>query len=544
MAHGEANGIEIGALEPLRVDHSLDSVKGSKECGQPDPRHGRGSLLIGLAALACGLAIVALLAASLTGGDTPANDTDRQSSAPPVTAEPTVSSTTRPILGTPILDTLIDQQTVRITTGVPSPRFGDPGVTLCRLDNDDICTRLQHEIVAIDETRATVDVVVPRRFITWLGEIHDCVDVSPCQLRIWTGTNNSQETGIPVMFDATAALAEPGSAVALPTRPYEPGEQVTIQFAGGPEGRAIQCATQKEQACAANSVTIAEPVGQDSGELSAMIGTELQILTPTGPHHCISDGDCEVRFITSNGVFIDPMPLSFNLDADVIQATRAIARPAVGLADGDIVEVRVAGLLRPAFVAFLCAAAHSTCVGLGGTETTGAQGAITVRLPRFIPATSAVTADNRATDCAVDPCIVRISSGFSAIELPVAFEPDLPHRPAPEIHIDGGPYRAGDMVRVRGRDFATIKVDERETMRVSVCDSDSNSIGNCIDLDPEPRLMELDGTLDITIELPEMAGDPTPDDTQQFCGSTCWVVVRSALVNAATEIQLQPLSLN
>lgn len=441
--------------------------------------------------------------------------------------------------GSPSLSALMDRQLVTLSVPVPSPRFGNPGVTLCRSDNDDVCTRLQHQVVASDDTTATVEVVVPRRFVTWLGEIHDCIDVSPCQLRIWTGTNNSQESGIPVSFNPEGPLGDPATALEPPVL-RDGGETATLSFPGGPEGRAIQCARDRLLSCAAETMTFAVPDVNDPGLLAAEIAISQQILTPSGAYNCISDGICEVRFITSNGVFVEPYTLQFRPDVSSAVAARATVRPSTGLNDGQLVEIRVTDLLRPAFVAFLCTPSGQFCVGLDGATTVATQGTVTLRLPRFVPPFTNPTEQADPVDCAVDTCVVRISTGFSALDAAITFDPDGPVRPNAEVSIAPGTYRPGDTIRIRGRNFPTIKLTEGEPFRVHLCDNTTN--GNCLPLEPEPRLMDTDGNIDTFVQLEESLDPMLFTGSRPLCGETCWLVVTSALAEAAIEVQLEPAS--
>ncbi len=263
------------------------------------------------------LAVVAVVLAVVAGASIAARLSDSPGGAEDHAAATTTTTVANPTrsdsraVNRPRFSALMDGQSVTVEVPTPSDRFGTPGVALCRQDDTQACTRLPHEITDVADSTVTVEIRVPRKFVTWDGAIHDCIDVHPCELRLWTGTNESQETGVPLSFIPVGPPADPTFAIAEPDGPYAAGDTVTVTFDGGGEGRVLQCVRGVAKACGAPVAAVRTA----TGALRTDLTLELAIDTAEGLQWCEAPEACELRFITSNARYVEPLPLSLQATA-------------------------------------------------------------------------------------------------------------------------------------------------------------------------------------------------------------------------------------
>jgi len=138
---------------------------------------------------------------------------------------------------------LADKAEVRIAVPTPYLTQDRPAVALCVAGTTFACTDVATSDLAIQATENSVTAVLPRRFTTRIGDIHDCIDDSPCELRLWVFDFRIEERNLSLDFaDSPAA---PGLLIEtqtdsdgrltlhLPDRSYEP----------------LQCLTGLDRAC-------------------------------------------------------------------------------------------------------------------------------------------------------------------------------------------------------------------------------------------------------------------------------------------------------
>ncbi|MEM8708561.1 MAG: hypothetical protein AAGE98_19000, partial [Actinomycetota bacterium] len=368
------------------------------------------------------------------------------------------------------------------------------------------------------------------------GDQHDCVLDGPCEVRLWALDSTIVELNVPIDFDAAAApravldVDIEAEAVGLRTH-------VKLELPTAAGFSVLACTTQATSACATDPLvtTFGPLVGAE-----VSFSVDRLLFTPRGPHDCVEDGPCELRFVTDDGRLIAPVPISFDPAAE-LPRPRLDVRPSTGLRDGDTVELRTSDVDAAIVVYSLCAPERFLCTRF---DTADVGEALIRRVPRFIePRTGG---DDALIDCAIEPCVIRVAGAGTAADQAVTFDPDLPPRPAPEIAL-GGPdrsYRPGDGVElaVRGLLVADPDPDARTPVSVRFCEAPTTTASRCVSAISDGDGIGADGRFEATITVPNFDRQRSrvveDGERQPFCDDSCWLVVTTRLATPGASIPI------
>ena len=302
----------------------------------------------------------------------------------------------------------------------------------------------------------------------------------------------------------------------------------------------LQCVVGVEQSCADTFVAVVSPEG---GRVEADVFVPRLYETPRGPHDCVLDGACELRFTTGDGRPVEPVPLGFDEGYD-LPRPRLDIRPRVELTDGQTVEVRLSEALASTVVFELCVPERFFCSPL----RTGRLGDGTlVRLPRVLERR---TGEARTSfDCAIQACVVRATGDGIAVDETISFDPATPRRPPAELAVDlNGALTPGDDLEVaaRGIFVANPDPDARPLVDIRFCEAPNAPTSRCVNAVGSDNRVDASGELRSTISIPNFdrrrsgGGQSSGTPNSPFCGVQCWIVVepRVSVPGASTAIEI------
>ncbi|MEO0494250.1 MAG: hypothetical protein AAF081_12640 [Actinomycetota bacterium] len=431
---------------------------------------------------------------------------------------------------------LADGQQITVTAEDPFLSTDDAAYALCRVGADNACTDL--EGTGGEQPGAnSVAVPVPRRFTDWRGDHHDCVDGAGCEIRLWAPASSIVELSIPITFDISAD----------PRPPLEP--EIDIEYAGlrtavnltvqGTTGFSVlACSDEASGACTD------EPLFSTFGPLEGAefaFTVDRLLLTPRGPHDCVTDGPCELRFRTDDGRMVAPVPVGFD-PAVALERPRIDVRPATDLADGALVEIRTSRVDADIVAYSLCVPERFFCARF---DSARADEPLVRRLPRFLEVRSWGTGGGRVIDCAIEQCVLRATGAGTVVDVPVGFDDDLPGRPPAEIGIAGTAdlFRPGDEVTiaVRGLFVADPDPSSHTPATVRLCEEPQISATRCVNAIGDGDGVGPDGRFETTLLLPNFdrrRSRANPGRTS-FCSKTCWVVVSTGLATPGAVLPIE-----
>ena len=412
---------------------------------------------------------------------------------------------------------LTDGQTVVVFAENPFLFVEEAGYAFCRVGIDDACTAIDGSGFEPGEINS-MTASLPRRFTDWRGDRHDCV---------LDGT--IVELNVPVEFDTTA---DPTPVIEPEARIIELGlvTDVHITLDDAIDLSVLACTTQETVACEADPRFVGR--WNPSGDRIAFTVDRL-IYTPRGPHDCVLDGPCEVRFTTADGRLIAPVPITFDPSVE-LERPRLTVRPATGLADGDLVELRVDDTDAGLVLFSICAPDRFFCARF---DTAEPGDALIRRIPRRIEQRSATFDEGRVIDCGVEPCVIRAVAGGAAVDHPLDFDLARPLRPPAEMGIadQRTVYEPGMnvSVAVRGLLVADPTPDLRTPVNVRFCEAPDAPSSQCVNAIGDGDGVGPDGRFESTVTIPFFdrrrsrvsgTGERAP-----FCAETCWIVVTTQL---------------
>lgn len=432
---------------------------------------------------------------------------------------------------------LTDGQTVVVFAENPFLFVEEAGYAFCRVGIDDACTAIDGSGFEPGEINSMM-ASLPRRFTDWRGDRHDCVLDGPCELRLWALDSTIVELNVPVAFDATT---EPTPVIEPEATIIELGLVTDVQLAlDDAIGLSVlACTTQETVACEADPRFVGR--WNPSGDRIAFTVDRL-IYTPRGPHDCVLDGPCEVRFTTDDGRLIAPVPITFDPGVE-LERPRLTVRPAAGLADGDLVELRVDGADAGLVLFSICAPDRFFCARF---DTAEAGDALIRRIPRLIEQRSATFDEGRVIDCGVEPCVIRAVAGGAAVDQPLDFDPTQPLRPQPEAGVadQRDVYEPGMNISlaVRGLLIADPSPALRTPVNVRFCEAPDAPSSQCVNAIGDGDGVGPDGRFESTVTIPFFdrrrsrisgTGERAP-----FCAETCWIVVTTQLATPGAAIPI------
>lgn len=410
----------------------------------------------------------------------------------------------------------------------------------------DQCTDLA--FTEVDQTvRLTAgEIRVPRRLYAD-GVTVDCRD-TPCELRFVSG---GAPAVVALSFDPSAPpLPAPAATVDDPG-PYAAGQAIRVGLPEGLRYWVSQCVADiVDDVCEGFGAYGPGAYFEDAfaGDTTGTQTIDLQVFrriwTQLGPHDCVDDGACELRFF---GPFdsprLTPVPLPFDPSVPVIAGPQVTVRPRAGLADGSSVSVRVDGLAeREWYGISMCpatASAFTWCPPVfEGTSTATGSGSALVRLPRRLTTWDAEETP-QTVDCALESCSLRVIEGRLRTDAVLDFDPETPLLPDPTVRLtEPGPHDPTGLIELRGDGFFVTSPDSRPRPVWTVCDREPVSQLDAYERCTTPRdagtEVGTDGSFVTTIRI----GDPSRlrfDNTETpLTCSTCWI----RLSTAATHLQV------
>jgi len=413
----------------------------------------------------------------------------------------------------------------------PLLQQGDPGVALCRVGITDACTALTRHDTAVTVSTTTTALTLPRRFTTWQGEIHDCVEVAPCELRFWMQDTVIYEYDLLVDFDVEAPTT-PALVASLDIEgPYEEGDQVVAVVNTPGRVRVVQCVSGRHSACD-------ERVTRDP-DANALNGIEIvmhsMINTPQGAHDCSTEAACELRFIIDNG-YVEPVPIKFDTASFVDR--RIVVRPSSGHGHGTSAEIRADVDSPTRFVTSLCNA-EAICVRLADLRLSEAEPAARIRLPRYFTDATKDTAATTLVDCRLFPCTLRIADRNQIVETPLRFDgSDLTDEP-PEILIgDNLGLEERQTVPIRVSGFFLVDPSASNPATYRWCRAIDSDPSTCAPASVTDRALDPTGAAETILRLPEIEQTRATPGEEPVCATSCWLVATVAPAFRSASIQV------
>jgi len=484
---------------------------------------------------------------------------------------------------------LADKAEVRIAVPTPYLTQDRPAVALCAAGTTFACTDVATSDLAIQATENSVTAVLPRRFTTRIGDIHDCVDDSPCELRLWVFDFRIEERNLSLDFaDSPAA---PGLLIEtqtdsdgrltlhLPDRSYEPLQCLTgldractplrtlpaDNEAAGPSTDAADSDDRTglvDTAAGDSDDAVAEPdpaeglaAGTSSRPWRVAVEPADLVVTPRGPYSCAEEGPCEIRFLTPDGRFAEPLPIAPSqprAEANAAEPTVGrpeedpllAVRPSHGLLHGQEAQIHISNTTDTRAPLWLCAPKHRLCADLE-VIATGQPGLL--RLPRVIADRhKATAAPVSSIDCAAAACELRAVVGGRLVRESLTFDAGLPAPAAPELAVaETGPFRDGGLVAVRGRGFfgPVDPGDDRVSTTIRLCETPDAAPYECTSVLESQQGISPDGSLDTVIRIPPSSAWRQTfdlDGSQRLaCEDACWLVVEQALETPSAALPIE-----
>jgi hypothetical protein len=428
---------------------------------------------------------------------------------------------------------LRDGAVVTVTAESPYLTQADPGLALCRRGRTVACTNLETGPVTFDGDMSSVSVTLMQRFVDWRGNEQDCITTAPCELRMWAFGTQIDELNVAIDFDPSAPLLQSRQSV---------GEDRLLEAVGDlnltlPTDRALtvrQCIVGLNNACAADTTIPASPLTTSDTHAEYQTSPRRRMITPRGPHDCVTDGPCELRFTTDDSQRIAPFLLDFQANEIGPDELPTLAvRPAVGLAERELVEIRIGNTAAAIASLWLCAPTVPTCILL---TTASTNESTVLSVPRYMDDRYDSVQGETVLDCALTKCVIQAALGGMHVSVPVTFDSTRSSLPEAQIVLDStGPFQSGDDVRLVGRNLyvSASPNDPFTGTRIRFCESSDATPYDCISASGFSSGIERDGTVDTVLRIPDFdsrrsipTGAVVP---QSFCIDACWLIVETRL---------------
>lgn len=324
-------------------------------------------------------------------------------------------------------------------------------------------------VLALLTVAATVALVVARGDGDDGGDVEVAVDEDepttssppvrevafPTPIALGGPTDGKESIGLPVRAEPATGLVD-GQEVTVTGTGFPPGVSVGVVMCTREAGR--DHGARGVEAC--NIGHFAQTTSSEDGVAVATFSVRRIVVLDGQDVDCASEAQrCLLGmgmisdYDTSGGVLVD-----FDPSVPLPDPPSAAVEPARDLADGDLVEVRVAGLTPGGTTGVsLCDEAQEMCVelGRGAHGVAGDDGVAVLRLrvwrqfalPMWNP-------DNpgRNIDCATERCVLSVwgeSPGSRSITpVILGFDPAGPKRTAPTLVVEPGPHRPGDQIQL------------------------------------------------------------------------------------------------
>ena len=469
--------------------------------------------------------------------DTPASDepsapsTTTTAAAEPVTADAPVTDAGQPSSDLREPDAAVEpardlppQATVIVTAEQPFLTRSEAGVGFCAAGVDDACTSVPTSDHITGNDRNQLTLVLPRTFTTWNGDRHDCVDDSPCEIRLWAQDGAVLELSIPVTF----APGEPAPAVTVETSAtvgLQADDVVSLRLAADATVVVLQCVVDLADGCGTADDFVQQP--DEVAELDVTV--ERRIFTRRGPYDCAT-GACELRVILADANHVEPIPLTFDPTSDLGLPVVSV-RPTAGLAHGTLIELRTPDESSGVAGYSLCAPDEVLCAHLGNRA---ASEELIVRIPRWIED----RIEARIVDCAVSRCVIRTLIANEVIDTPLMFTGDEAAMPATTVVLarqTSDVLGPGDDLSVAARGLFVLSPDSigRTGVDVRFCEAPDAPTSQCVTTVGDGDGLRLDGTFSTTVVIPNFdrrrARLDVDGERAPFCSESCWIVVEPRL---------------
>ena len=436
---------------------------------------------------------------------------------------------------------LVDGQQIQFSATPTPGDLADLNAQICAAGDYTTCTRIQSVTSVPPTDEVTASLIVPRRFSTPTGAIHDCVSNSPCELLVWLTPLQDAPATASLNFDPSAPVTPIQQIGLLPEGPFATTDSVIVVSDDVTEYDLLQCAVSEEVRCEA--LPRQTQPSESSPRLDRIATLHRTINTPAGSHDCILDGPCELRLVTPTSELVEPVLLEFDPESAPEPPPEVVVRPAVNLDDGQLIEVRVAAAGESPAVVSLCQTGTPLCLSLGDVATSrwnserllveqssNDGSASYFNLPRQF---SDTTTDNPVpitVDCGGDECELRIQGARSSRNVPISFDPTSASLPVAEILLgEVISLFPGSVTTVRGRNFFVIDPENPPSIELLLCPSPESdtSTGSCGRLRNSPTIVRPDGTFTTQITLPTSDSRGQLVGVRGLCTPTCRIVVET-----------------
>lgn len=372
---------------------------------------------------------------------------------------------------------------------------------ICAAGNYTACTQISPLSMVLPSDDVTASLIIPRRFNTVAGGVHDCVVNSPCELRVWLTPLQVEPASALLDFDPSAPVRPTEQVTLVPDGLHGTRAEVTVVSDDVTEYNLMQCVIGDNSSC--EPLTRQTQTTTSSDRLNRTATIHRTILTPSGSHDCVLDGPCELRVVTWTDVLVEPIPLEFDPSSEPVANPEALVRPSTGLDDAQLVEVRLSQSTDFEPVAVFCEIGTPACIRLGGIVAADGTGSDYFRLPRQF---SVPVIDGAVdVDCSNGACEIRVQDERGTTRLPVEFKPGGDARPAPEIVLEAsGTLTRGSSARIHGRNFLVVDPLSTPRVELALCfvDAAERSSGPCGLLRATPFVIERDGSFVADVTIP------------------------------------------
>ncbi len=428
---------------------------------------------------------------------------------------------------------LSDGVEVTLTAAGPFLTQGDPGMALCRRGRTVACTNLATGPVTSDGETSSVTMTLMRRFVDWQGNEQDCVTIAPCELRMWSFNTRIDELNLEIDFDPAAPLRESNQAIGAEGLLSAVDDlDLTLPTSGALVVR--QCIAGAIDGCAAGATVAPVRLTAADEQGDYRLFPRRRMVTTRGPHDCVTDGPCELRFETDDSHRIAPLPLAFEPDdVGAVDPPTVMVRPSSDLGERDLVEVRIANSPSAVASLWLCASQVPTCISL---TTASATEATVISVPRFIEDRHNRDPEAQVIDCASTTCEIRAAIAGEFVVVPITFAASTATLPEAQVVVaTDGPFASGDEIRIVGRGLYVnvLPNDPFVSTRVRFCESVDATPADCISTAGFSSGIQPDGTVDALLQIPDFdrrqtirTGAVVP---VSFCLDSCWLVVEARL---------------
>lgn len=428
---------------------------------------------------------------------------------------------------------LTDGVVVTVTADSPYLTREQPSLALCRRGRAVACTDVETGPVTVSAESSFVQVTLMRQFVDWQGNVQDCATLAPCELRMRAFGNLIEELNIEIEFDDSAPLMVSRQST---VDDVELGEVAELNITV-PTRRVLvarQCIVGLNDSCAAGATIAPSQLTTTDSAAVYRAFPRRYMTTARGPHDCVIDGACELRFITEDSQRIEPVGLNFLSDEDDVAGGAGLSvRPNSGLADREVIEVRLSNAAASRASLWLCAADVPTCVPLTTSDT---DESTLISIPRFIDDRYDRLAGEAIIDCAMTPCSLTAAVGGEFVSVPISFDTTESPAADAEVGIDGsGPFESGDEIRLVGRGlFVNAALnDPFVSTRIRFCESPAGTPADCVSTAGFSTGIQRDGTVDAILQIPNFDRRRTIAldalAPVSFCLDSCWLIVETRL---------------